>query len=112
MRKFCITTLLTMLLVACGVDEERYEGYDFIDLSDSFDERVVIQEGMEAQRELLKPGFLPDPDAIQTGFKLTDYGMTYDPETGELFHEVTYTHKLSDASLTFKAEKKYNGRTV
>lgn len=105
MRRICFGVLLALLLVACGINEERYADYDIIDLSNPFDERAVIEEGIEAQRELLKPGFLPDQDALQTGFILSNYAMTYHPGTGELTHKVKYSHKMSDASMTFEAEK-------
>lgn len=106
MRKIWIGVLLVLLLAACGTDGDRYEDYEMIDLSDPFDERAIIEEGMDAQRYLLKPGFLPDQDTIQTGFHLADYALTFHPKTGELSHEVKYSHKMSDASMTFKAEKK------
>lgn len=105
MRKVFLLCVITIFLVACGMDEERYDDFDIIDVNDPYDERGVIEEAMNEQRTILKPGFIPDPSVIQKGFDLTNDAITYDPATEELEHEVTYSHKVSDLSMTFAAEK-------
>jgi len=43
--------------------------------------------------------------SFKRGFDLTNDAITYDPATGQLQHEVTYSHKVSDMSMTFAADK-------
>jgi len=67
-RKVFLLCAITIFLVACGMDEERYDDYTIIDVNDPYDERGVIEEAMNEQRMILKPGFVPDPSVIQKGF--------------------------------------------
>lgn len=105
MRKLFLVCASAIFLVACGIDEERYDDIDIIDVNDPYDERGVIEEAMNEQRTIRKPGFIPDPSVIQKGFDLLGATITYDPGKETFYHEVTYAHKVSDMSMSFGAEK-------
>lgn len=104
-RKIGLFIVMSSLLVACGIDDTRYKDFEIIDVNDPVDERAVIEQAMDEQRKLLKPGFITHHSNIENGFNLSYQSTYYNPQTEELLHKVNVTHAISDAFLAFDAEK-------
>lgn len=104
--KKVITMLMSsMFLVACGIDEARYEDFDIIDIHNPVNERAIIEHAMEEQRELLKPGFITEWSDTSYEFRLSFQSIIYDASSGELKLEADYKHSGSSAFLSFTATK-------
>lgn len=105
LKKIIIVGMMAMLLVACDSTAKRYEGFDFIDVKDPHNERIVIEYMMDIQRELLKPGFITKFYDIENGFELLFQSINYNSQSGELIHQVNYNHVRTDTFLRFEAEQ-------
>ncbi len=101
MKKVSFILIVLFCLTACG----KYKDYDFIDEKDPVDERAVIEQAMDEQRTIMKPGFITERYNIENGFDLSFQSTYYNQKTEELRHRVNVTHAISDAFLAFETEK-------
>ena len=105
-RKVVLLCVMSCLLVACGIDEERYDDYEMIDIHEPYDERAVIEQMMDEQRDLLKPGFITKiTDSSGNDFEFRHGEITYNSDTDELIYEADYLYQKMSFLLQFTAHK-------
>lgn len=106
MRKVVLLCVMSCLLVACGIDEERYDDYEIIDIHEPYDERAVIEHMMDEQRDVLKPGFITKiTDSYGNDFEFRMGQIIYNSDTDELIHEADYLYEKTSFLLQFTAHK-------
>lgn len=106
MRKVIVFCMTAFLLVGCGlIENKKDKEVDTTHSKDLVDERGLIQQAMEEQREFLKPGFVKEASDWGHGFDFFFQSTSYNQGTEELIHSVTYIHRFTDAFLPLVAEK-------
>lgn len=105
LKRITIVGKIAKLLATCDSTAKRYADFDFIDVKNPYSEREVIEQMMDRQLDMRKPGFITKFYDAENGFELLYQSITYNSESGELIHQVNYNHVRTDTFLRFEAEQ-------